>query len=306
MGRNKKKDPVRFNYYLIAFIDILNQKESLQKFKRLPVTADEKETFSQVIRETFGVVDGFRTSFEKFFSEKVKSTIPMEMIPEEHRQMFIEARKTEVKFQGFSDTIVVYVSLNDETIKAPINGVFAALAACASTFLISLAIGHVCRGGIEIGWASEFYEGEIYGSALLDAYHLESEVAQYPRIVIGDQVINYLMSMKRAEGSDPLTKIGSQMADFCLSLFARDVDGNLILDYLGEGFKKHMAPNGFVGDFKDIPKKAYKFAEKELEKWREARNTKLSIRYNLLLNYLNARLPLWEDNNGPKSEASKS
>jgi hypothetical protein len=223
------------------------------------------------------------------------------MIPEKHREAFTKVQKIDVKSQGFSDTVVIYVSLNTDTTKAPINGVFSALAACASTFLLSMAAGHVCRGGIEIGIASEFYEGEIYGPALLEAYYLESEVAQYPRIVIGDQVINYLADMKRAEGLDPFTKLNNQMADICFSLFARDIDGNVLLDYLGEGFKKHMVPDGFHDDLKVIPKMAYEFVEKEFEKWRKERNTKLSLRYNHLLNYLSARLPLWEDNNAQKT-----
>ncbi len=34
--------------------------------------------------------------------------------------------------------------------------------------------------------------GEIYGTALERAYVLESEVAKYPRIVIGDELWKYL------------------------------------------------------------------------------------------------------------------
>lgn len=286
-----------FSYYFVVFVDILNQKEVLHKIKELPSTEEGKQNFFQLLRESFGVVDGFRNLFEGFFNENIKSSIPIEMIPEEHREAFTEVQKIDVKFQGFSDTVVIYVSLNTETIKAPINGVFSALAACASTFLLSMAAGHVCRGGIEIGIASEFYEGEIYGPALLEAYRLESEVAQYPRVVIGDEVIKYLEGMKRAEGSDPLTRLNSQMADVCLSLFARDVDGNPVLDYLGEGFKRHMAPNGL----EDVPQRAYEFVEKELEKFKQARDTKLSVRYGLLLSYLNARLPLWNNTEGLKN-----
>lgn len=292
MTGNKKKDPVVFGYYFVAFIDILNQKEALRKIKELPDTEEGKQSFFQLLKESFGAVDGFRNLFEDFFNENIESNIPIEMIPKEHRDAFTEVKKIDVKFQGFSDTVVIYVSLNTETIKAPINGVFSALAACASTFLLSMAAGHVCRGGIEIGIASEFYEGEIYGPALLEAYRLESEVAQYPRIVIGDEVINYLESMKRTKGSDPLTKLNNQMADVCLSLFARDVDGNIIMDYLGEGFKKYMAPDGLGS----IPREAHEFIMKEVEKWKEARDTKLSVRYSLLLSYLNARLSLWDEN----------
>ena len=81
MAGNRKTDPVVFGYYLIASMDILNQKEGLSKFKGLPTTEEEKKSFFQSIRETFGVVDGFRTTFENFFSENIKGNAAAEALP---------------------------------------------------------------------------------------------------------------------------------------------------------------------------------------------------------------------------------
>jgi hypothetical protein len=46
-----------------------------------------------------------------------------------------------------------------------------------------------------LGWQPRSGRGEIYGTALERAYDLESEVAKYPRIVIGDELSKYLNSV---------------------------------------------------------------------------------------------------------------
>jgi hypothetical protein len=52
--------------------------------------------------------------------------------------------------------------------------------------------GWPIRGGIELGLAMDIDNDDIYGPALARAYTLESKVAQYPRIVIGEELILYL------------------------------------------------------------------------------------------------------------------
>jgi hypothetical protein len=49
MAGNKKKDPVVFGYYFVAFVDILNQKEVLRKIKELPSTEEGKQNFFQLL-----------------------------------------------------------------------------------------------------------------------------------------------------------------------------------------------------------------------------------------------------------------
>src|SRR5207249_12066685 len=86
-----------------------------------------------------------------------------------------------------------------------------------------------------LGLRQRFPAGEIYGTALERAYLLECNVAQYPRIVIGEELWNYLNCVLREFGnrSDGLARAITAIAEKCIGLIAKDTDGQSILDYLG-------------------------------------------------------------------------
>lgn len=280
---SKKTNPVNFGYYCVALIDILGQQGALRRFKELPRTEEEKTEFIRVAKETFGVIDGIRNFFESFYSSYINTKVPSPLN---------EMMKTDLKFQGFSDTIIIYLPLATEGGRIPINDIYAALLACGSTFLYSMAAGHPLRGGIEIGIAAEIYEGEIYGPALSEAYRLESVVAQYPRIVVGNELASYLWGHKDSNELDIQAKFDKGVSELCLGLLTQDVDGCLIVDYLGEGFMKTVDCRPLDDD---IVNKAYQFVTGEAKKWREQRNTQLAFRYVLLRNYFRGRLAIWKD-----------
>ena len=280
MSDSKKTNPVTFGYYCVALIDILGQQEALQRFKEIPRTDDERNDFIQIAKKTFGVVDGIRNMFDSFYSGYNTPPPADEML------------KTDLKFQGFSDTIIIYVPLASISERIPINSIYAGLLACGSTLLYSMAAGHPLRGGIEIGIAAELYEGEIYGPALSEAYRLESQVAQYPRIVVGRELTSYLWAYKNSSELDVRAKFIKGMAECCLGLLTQDVDGQPIVDYLGEGFMTKVDCRPLDDD---IVNKAYQFVTDEAKKWREQRNTQLAFRYALLHNYFVERIALWKD-----------
>jgi hypothetical protein len=113
--------------------------------------------------------------------------------------------------------------------------VFSALTAAAVVMLTALASRHRLRGGIDVGLATEIAPGEIYGTALERAYLLESREAGYPRILIGDDLWNYL-NVARSHFSaqtTPESKTVTSIIDRMMQLIAVDADGKRILDYLG-------------------------------------------------------------------------
>lgn len=59
------------------------------------------------------------------------------------------------------------------------------------------------RAGVEVGLGTELDNGEIYGPVLYKAYELESKVAEYPRIVVGKELINYLTTLVNAHEQLP-------------------------------------------------------------------------------------------------------
>jgi hypothetical protein len=290
--KKPKSDPINFCFYLVAYIDILSQSDALKQLKGIPTTEEGKQEFIRILKKTFGAVDMFRKIFDQYFTESQKETPTPSFIPEKDRKLFDALKKSEVKFQGFSDATIVYVPLQEKEGIVPINGVCDALIACASTFLLMMSAGYACRGGIDVGVGSEMFDGEIYGPALYEAYRLESQVAQYPRIVIGKNLIDYLVGLTKLESSDVTSTFTKTIASKCLSFLVQDIDGQSIVDYLGERLMEAVEYQP-VGDGTII--KAYDFVKNEAVKWRDRRDTTLSFRYNLLGNYFTSRLTLWKD-----------
>ena len=88
--------------------------------------------------------------------------------------------KTEIKCQHFSDGLMIYVPLRADDDYSPIKGVYGVLAAF--------------RIGVAMGIAAELRDNELYGKAVADAYEIESYIAQYPRVVVANDVFDYLQS----------------------------------------------------------------------------------------------------------------
>ena len=86
--KQTRKDPVNFSYYLVAYVDILNQGEVLKQLKGIPTTEDGKQEFIRVLKKTFGAVDIFRQIFEKYFSESQRESSAPSALSEEQRKTF--------------------------------------------------------------------------------------------------------------------------------------------------------------------------------------------------------------------------
>ena len=57
--------------------------------------------------------------------------------------------------------------------------------------------------GVEVGLGTELDNGEIYGPVLYKAYELERELPEYPRIVVGRELINYLTQLAQGHKQIP-------------------------------------------------------------------------------------------------------
>jgi len=291
MGPSESKESIKFGYFLVAFIDILDQRASLRSLTDLPENDKEKEEFIQTIKNTFGAVDGIRKWFSSFYDQFVNSNEALPAsLSDEQRKMFARLKATDVRFQYFGDTIIMYVSLDRDLESKAINGIYAALLASGITMLCSLAARRPLRGAIDVGIGGEMYKGEIYGSCLINAFDLETKVAQYPRIVVGDNAISFLMYLVNKQIQEPndlFPMYEKAMADTCLSILAKDIDGHSIVDYLGSGFQ-NLIKTTKVED--DLVPKAFEFVQEQATRWQQEKSTELAFRYNLLRQYFAARI----------------
>ena len=142
-----------------------------------------------------------------------------------------------------------------------------------------------------LGWQRRLDRGEIYGTALERAYVLESEVANYPRIVIGDELWKYLNSVLAEfdKSTRPMAKAVTAIVGAIQRMITTDRDGKRILDYLGEFVFQNSVP----AHVDDAVRPAYEFVLSEQKRLMAEGNAKLIERYASLRSYFESRLPLW-------------
>ena len=283
----------RVIYYLVAYVDILGQKKELAKLKEFPNTQEKESEFIKVINDSYGSVKAFRDSFNEFL-DAVSPKTSTESSSDIKMSLY-KMKMAKVQTHVISDTVILSAPLYDEDIKCPSSGIFQILGSVASTFLLSLALSKkACRGGIEIGPSIEMGQGDIYGYALFEAHRLESEVAEYPRIVIGNDLVQYLSSAKTSGRSGVYGRFDRAMSAICIDeLISRDSDNKYVLDYLGEGFKKHI---GSEEATKINVLQAYEFVNKELYKFREEdKEAKLADKYSRLKEYFDKNNARWKE-----------
>jgi hypothetical protein len=269
-------------YYLVAFVDLLGQQEQLRKLHRLPESGNDNElkSFKDIINSTFGAVEYMNKTVECFF-EAFLSRIDLTKYDEEQKQFIKELSRTDVKFQRFSDCIAVYVSLHTKENTLPFRSIVGLIASVGLTVFQCMSEGFFIRAGIDIGLAKAVGTNEIYGPALARAYELESKIADYPRIVIGEEFESFLKHFSTIEVQDKYSQAYQKSANNCLSMITKDVDGYPIVDYIGKDLNLDVSPEMFKKYFNSC----YENICYELDKHKESKNNKIALKYDRLKNY---------------------
>ena len=271
--------------YAAAFIDILGQRDELKGCGLLPENKDE---VISIVKRTVGVICRLHSQFEGFYDELTRRATGLQ-ISEERRQEFINLQATSLKFQRFSDGLVVYISLAQDAEHSPINGVYGLIAASGSLCLLGLAQKTPLRAGFDIAWGVELNESELYGCVVARSYELESSIAKSPRVVLGGEVIQYLEANSQLPGDGLNEEYGRQMANVCREMIAQDEDGQYIVDYLGAGFRKHIAKN--IGS--TIYTDALTYVEEQIDHWSNQNNDELMQRYLSINRYFEKNKSVW-------------
>lgn len=270
-------EDILVNNYAAAFIDLLGQREELKGCGLLPAN---KEEFLKIAKKSIGAINSLHSQFDIFcnaFSDRTDESA----VPQEVMQIHNNFQPPQIKFQRFSDGLFVFTSLTPNPDHSPINGVYTLLAVCGSLCLNFLAGQQPLRAGIDIAWGAELNDNELYGCVVAKSYELESEAAQYPRIVIGDEVVRYLHLSLEDNAQNLNSKYARAMAGVCLEIITQDHDGHFIVDYLGSEFKKYIANNIDSAVYTE----AYEFIGQQLDYWRSKGDNKLVSRYEALKSY---------------------
>lgn len=270
--------------YFVAVVDILGQSERLRSV-RLPQNEDEEAALVPVLKDTYGLVYPFRTTFDRFFEAMASAKSTRLKFTPEQAATFQRLRDFRVVHHGISDSMFIGIPLDGPE---QVTGVYAALFALAGVFLMFLSQGYPLRGAADVGVASDFFPGELYGPAVAGAYHLEKEVADYPRVVVGEGLLAVLQRLEASPARDVEARAAQDTAAACRGLMTTDSDGWPVLDYLGEAYRRTNSERGdLVID--DLARQALAEAQTGLRGSRAARDPKHVARYVRLLQYLSSR-----------------
>lgn len=273
---------LEFGYYLVGFLDLLGQREQLRGMDFLPPDkeGEEYKKFLDIVRNTVGAVQSLQNDASQFFDSFVKGGKKGSLGDALGLRAF---KRTNIKFQHFSDGLVVYIPLKSTNDNYPVTSVYASIASFGELCLLGLAKNSPIRVGVSVGVGAELNENEIYGKSVADAYELESQIAKYPRAVVSERVWDYLDYLESGEcgDSDLACKFEKQLSGSCRKMLTRDEDGHLIVDYLGS----YMREDVMEGVGEELVGRARDYISGQLEKHKNEKSTELAFRYALLKNY---------------------
>jgi hypothetical protein len=145
-----------------------------------------------------------------------------------------------------------------------------------------MSLGVPLRGGVDVERGIDLFPNEVYGPAAINAYTLESRVAEYPRIVVGDGLLQYLDYLEGLPSQGPGRDIAAMRAAHCRRLICRAPDdGRSMLHMLEPAFLD-------LAKFADTATAAYEWVRQQPEVHSRHDNAKLESRYLRLLQYFHA------------------
>lgn len=283
--------------YVVALVDVLNQRQRLQEWDPFPDSDDAKEKLGKALAGTLGAVEEVRKVFRIFadcyvpkfirpmFQTKMKEYTATEWSL--LRKRFLVS----IHCQCFSDTTLLYSPVCTSTTLTTVLGVEALLSASAMAMIFALGHGIAIRGAIEFGTGSDFFPNEIYGPVLHRVYQLEQEVAKHPRIVVGKGVIDFLERWKSRSCVDLGEEVNRQRAQVCEAAIIKDGDNVPMVHYLGDRIREVAC----IDDgWRVYVEQAYQFVLGEYQRFSlDDRDEKLAKRYAEVVHYFDTWISRW-------------
>lgn len=271
--------------YCVLFVDALGYRQLFDGEGLLPNLDEKKakDAFNEKIQNTIGHIDKLQRIAEEMHSVWLEAyEVQHHQFPPSVLKDLQKATRTTIKSEHWSDGLMYYTPIAESQVECPSSGLYALIAMSGILCHLHLADKRPIRGGMELAWAAEISTGALLGAAPVRAYELESEVAEYPRIVIGPLLLGFLHSHKKVQARTVFEKIDATMAEASLSLLTTDDKGITFVDYLSETFATQP-------DFDKMATAAYDFVKEQHKTHHLNGNDRLVKRYTLLLDYFHAR-----------------
>lgn len=300
MNKDSEKFTTTFQHYIVAYIDVLDQKAKLAKLEKLLDNGERTgEPVLKAKRQTIDVVKTIREDFLKLCKQgECEPENPRyHDLTTEQKAQFKTLKHDDIKFQYVSDAIIIYTPLAIVEGEQRVQDVMSMIANVAYLILSQFGRKVAIRGGIELGWAAKLdswtknkEDADIYGPVLARAHYLENKVAGYPRVIVGERLIDYLRLRSQLPNEKPVNpqeNLNKICEERCRLLTCEDTDGQFIVDFLGEYMQEIIKSPVVL----PLVKLGYQFVKQEYIRYKQARDSKMAFRYEHLMNYYLERLP---------------
>ncbi len=282
--------------YVVAYLDVLGQKEKLNKLRKLPTNEEEEAEFIDNATQTYSAVahlrDGLQNSLDLYKQatyNSIDDTPGLDRVKASGMKGLVEI---EHQFSFFSDSIAVTSPYHDFYGKPAIQNIFGVLMSLSGMMVASLANRTPVRGAVEVGKGFGWPEGGVYGPIMSDVYGFESQIALYPRIVIGYTLHNCIYEwIKEFENKSAHYIKYDGVIEACKKIIYTDKDGMPTLDYLGHQYFQ-IAKTAPV--IKAQVELGWKFVNCEYERYKDTKEPQMALRYSLLKEYYMSRLNIWD------------
>lgn len=125
--------------------------------------------------------------------------------------------------------------------------------------------------------------------ALSKAYQLETEVAEYPRFVVGNGLLDFIREVEDLVPKTPYGEVARLYAGSCKRMIVQDTDGRQMLDFLGTEGRTRLRESLPA----ELFSRGHDFVREKHEKFLASGQEKLASRYYRLLQYYLARKAVW-------------
>lgn len=261
--------------YVLGYLDILGHTEALSHFKSESIN--------------------FGNSRRELLDKGIEAAImPVYLFNREIKEQFKNLRKMvkskmfdyDLETRYFSDNAVVYSSLNEDIGHVPTGSIYLLFGVMGLVHFKMMSSGIFVRGGIDYGFGVEIDNNVPNGDALLSAYELESKVADYPRIVVGEKLIRYLEYRYNINGKSRERMIEKSVIEKCRNMLIVDGGQNTI-DIFSTDFLNLYKEHGLLVQIQSI--------RGEIA-WNLQNQTKNEVKdkYAKLRTYMDKFIPPWE------------
>jgi hypothetical protein len=264
---------------------VLGQRIALHGQGLLPgyQSDEDRVRFDQTLRASIGSILALQRDAAQIIdaSEPRIDSDLRARLTNEKQAIWDASFRAPIQTQRWSDGLMLFTPIADELVRCPPTAIFRLFALAGMLCFLGLARRQPLRGAIELSWAAELNPGELHGAAVARAYELESAVADYPRIVVGPLLVDYLSIQSRRPETHDFAGINRALATRCLGMLAEDADGHWRINFLGDDFRSAVTDSNHAL----LYDKALVYISGQLSEHRKTKNTRLAFRYVRLQHY---------------------